>query len=99
MLAPAEASDILGISGSETGEWQGQTVDATTLLVKFTYGGDADLNGEVNGDDYFFIDSNILQSGSVFGYHVGDFDLNGEINGDDYFVVDSNILQSQSEIL
>src|SRR5687767_15527666 len=33
---------------------------------------------------YFHIDSNVLNSGSVFGYHNGDFDYNGEINGDDY---------------
>src|SRR5687767_13786151 len=44
---------------------------------------------------YFHIDSNVLNSGSVFGFHNGDFDYNGQINGDDYFILDSNILQVQ----
>ena len=68
----------------------GQAVDATSVLVKYTYGGDANLDGTLNGDDYFQIDSHSNQSGSVFGYFNGDFNLDGEINGDDYFIIDSN---------
>jgi hypothetical protein len=59
--------------------------------VKYTYSGDIDLNGEINGDDYFFIDSNVVNSGSVFGYDAGDINFDGEINGDDYFWLDSQI--------
>ena len=94
-LAVARAGDVLDISGSATTSWSGQTVDASSTLVKYTWGGDADLNGELNGDDYFYIDSHILQSGSVFGFHNGDFNYDGEINGDDYFILDSNILFAQ----
>jgi hypothetical protein len=71
-------------------------VSGDDVLVMYTWGGDADLNGELNGDDYFYIDSNILQSGVVFGFHNGDFDYNGEINGDDYFIIDSNITYAQA---
>ena len=95
-IAVAEASDVLDFSGGPTQLWSGQTVDATTVLLKYTYVGDLDLNGELNGDDYFYLDSHVLQSGSVFGYHNGDIDLNGEINGDDYFWLDSNILAAQA---
>ena len=95
MLAVGEASDVLGISGSETGMYGGESVDATTVIVKYTWSGDANLDGELNGDDYFAIDSHILQNGSVFGFGIGDFDLNGELNGDDYFLIDSNILFAQ----
>ena len=91
-LAVATAGE-LGIGGDV---WAGEPVASGDVLVMYTWGGDADLNGELNGDDYFYLDSNILQSGSVFGFHNGDFDLNGELNGDDYFILDSNILQSQS---
>jgi hypothetical protein len=76
-------------------EFAGQSVAPGAVIVAYTWGGDADMNGELNGDDYFAIDSHILQSGSVFGFQNGDFDLNGELNGDDYFVIDSNILQAQ----
>jgi hypothetical protein len=50
------------------------------------------LDGELNGDDYFNIDANVLQSGIVFGYSLGDLNYDGEINGDDYFLIDSNIV-------
>lgn len=92
-LPYAESSALFGITGSQTAKFLDRTVDSTALLVRFTYTGDADLNGTVNGDDYWAIDSNVLQSGSVFGYQNGDFDYNGEINGDDYFFIDSNITQ------
>ena len=90
-LADGDA-DELGYAG---GTFGGVSVSSGDTLVMYTWGGDADLNGELNGDDYFFLDSNILLNGSVFGFHNGDFDYNGEINGDDYFVLDSNILQAQ----
>ena len=40
------------------------------MLVMYTWGGDPDLNGDLNGGDYFYLDANILQSGSVFGFHA-----------------------------
>lgn len=46
-LAIAEATDILGIAGSETALWNGQTVDATTVIVKYTYGGDTNFDGRL----------------------------------------------------
>ena len=95
MFALGEASDVLGISGSETATYGSETLDATSVIVKYTWSGDANLDGELNGDDYFAIDSHVLQSGSVFGFANGDFDLNGEINGDDYFLLDSTILFAQ----
>jgi hypothetical protein len=98
-LGIAEASDVLGLGAAQTDVWNGQTVNGNCVLVKYTYQGDADLNGELNGDDYFHIDSNILQSGVVFGFHNGDFNLDGEINGDDYFALDANIIASQGNPL
>ena len=84
-----------GETGYAGGTFGGISVSATDVLVKYTWGGDADLNGELNGDDYFYLDSHVLQSGAVFGFHIGDFDYNGELNGDDYFILDSNILFAQ----
>ncbi len=89
-LAMASAGD-LGVDS-----FDGESVDAGAVLVKYTWGGDADLNGELNGDDYFYIDSNIINNGSVFGFHNGDFDLNGTLDGDDYFIIDANITYAQA---
>ncbi|HYO11208.1 MAG TPA: PEP-CTERM sorting domain-containing protein [Tepidisphaeraceae bacterium] len=89
-VAIAEASDVLGLSGAQTAAWSGQTVDASSVLLKYTWAGDADLNGKINGDDYFRIDSNINAPGAS-GWSSGDFDYNGRIDGDDYFLIDSNM--------
>ncbi len=90
-LAIAEASDALGLSGAQTAGFDGQSVDATALLIKFTYVGDANLDGMINGDDYFQIDSAFPQQ--AHGYLSGDFNYDGLINGDDYFLIDSNFPQ------
>jgi hypothetical protein len=51
-LAIGEASDALFISGTETALWNGQTVDATSVLVKYTYAGDLTFDGVVDAADY-----------------------------------------------
>jgi len=93
-LAVGEA-DELGYAG---GTFGGVSVVAGDTIVFYTWGGDADLNGELNGDDYFYIDSNILanQAGANnASFHNGDVNYDGVIDGDDYFVLDSNILYAQ----
>jgi hypothetical protein len=93
-LGYGEASDLLHLTGGQTATFAGQTVDATSVLVRYTRTGDADLNGWIDADDYFAIDSNYNKSGTVIGYDKGDFDYNGLINGDDYFWIDANALAS-----
>ena len=66
----------------------GQSVSATDTLVMFTYGGDANLDGAITGDDYFQIDSGF--PAGAHGWFNGDFNYDGSITGDDYFVIDSN---------
>src|SRR5207302_6033615 len=63
-------------------------------IVAYTYGGDANLDGKLNGDDYFYLDQGFGSQTTVtplHGWHNGDFDYNGLINGDDYFILDANI--------
>jgi hypothetical protein len=93
-LGVGEAANVLSIEGEQTSAWRDQTVDASCLLVKFTYAGDTNLDGELSGDDYFPLDANVLNSGVVFGYATGDINFDGLINGDDYFALDSNILSA-----
>ena len=58
------------------------------MLVKYTYIGDANLDGIINGDDYFAIDAGYAAQST--GYAHGDFDYNGRIDADDYFAIDSH---------
>jgi len=95
-LGVASASDVLQIGGASTGTWNGETVDGTDTLIKYTYAGDANLDGRINADDYFQIDSNY--AGGASTYFDGDFNYDGIVNGDDYFLIDQNF-QSQTDTL
>ncbi len=89
-IGVASAADVLSYGGGQTAMFAGETVDATAILFKYTYAGDLDLNGKIDGDDYFVADQNYPQSGSVFGYAKGDIDFNGRIDADDFFQIDAN---------
>src|SRR4029434_6440287 len=52
------------------------------------YGGDANLDGKINVDDYGRIDFNINLGTS--GWYNGDFNYDGKINVDDYGIIDFN---------
>jgi hypothetical protein len=66
----------------------GEAVPASSVLVKYTYYGDADLNGKVDADDYFRIDSNYGKNNPVKKWVDGDFNYDDQINGDDYMLID-----------
>jgi hypothetical protein len=92
-LGVADASTVFGISGAQTHLFGSETVDATSVLVKYTYGGDANLDGKINVDDYTKIDFNVSLAST--GWLSGDFNYDGKINVDDYTLIDFNVgLQS-----
>ena len=73
-----------------TGTSAGQTITGTDTLVMYTYGGDANLDGKINVDDYIKIDSGI--AAGLKGWSNGDFNYDGKVNIDDYTtVIDANI--------
>ena len=85
-------------SGPIYTEFNGVAVTENDILVKYTYFGDADLNGVVDGTDYFLID-NAFSAGTVDGGWLnGDFDYNGAVDGTDYFLID-NAFSAQGEPL
>jgi hypothetical protein len=94
----AEAGEALGIAGTETAVFSGQTVDATAVLVKYTWGGDANLDGKIDIDDYGQIDFNVGAPSPVRSWFWGDFNLDGKIDIDDYGIIDFNVSE-QDEIL
>jgi len=68
----------------------GQTVSNTDLLIKYTWQGDANLDGVVNADDYSLIDTAFITQ--EMGYYHGDFNYDNVINADDYFLIDNAFL-------
>jgi hypothetical protein len=88
-LGAADASDVLDLTAPATATWNGQDVDSTSVLVKFTYAGDANLDGHVDIADYGRIDSAVRVA--FTGWSNGDFNLDGKIDIADYGIIDSNI--------
>lgn len=58
------------------------------LLIKYTYYGDANLDGKVDGSDYSLIDNGYLHH--LTGWYNGDFNYDGIVNGSDYALIDNS---------
>jgi hypothetical protein len=93
-LGISESAETFNLTAAQTASFSGETVDATAVLIKFSYTGDADLDGRLTTNDYFVIDAGFLNA-SRFWIH-GDFDFNCHVNGDDYFWIDSNYADQTS---
>ncbi|MGE5609813.1 MAG: ELWxxDGT repeat protein [Bacillota bacterium] len=65
----------------------GQSVNENDIVVKYTWNGDVNLDGVVDGDDYFSVDSGFISRAE--GYCNGDLNFDGVVDGDDYFLIDS----------
>ena len=67
--------------------FEGRTVALNDTLVRYTYMGDADLDGEVTSTDYSLIDSGFASN--LAGWLNGDFDYSGGIDSTDYALIDN----------
>ena len=85
----ALASDVRPATATSTDIWAGQTITGTDTLVMYTYGGDANLDGKINVDDYGKIDFAVALG--IAGWANGDFNYDGKINVDDYGIIDFNV--------
>jgi alpha-L-arabinofuranosidase len=68
----------------------------TDVLVKYTYYGDANLDGVVNADDYTAINNGF--SNHLTGWANGDFNYDGNVDGTDFTIID-NAFNSQGASL
>jgi hypothetical protein len=91
-VAVAEASDVLRISGTQTASFQGQTVDATAVLVRVTKLGDTNLNGVVDFGDFQRLERGFNRPGGT--WFTGDFNLDGLVNHADFLALYHNYGQS-----
>ena len=70
--------------------------NASNVLVKFTYYGDTNLDGQIDGSDYSRLDNGNLNA--LTGWFNGDFNYDGVIDGSDYTLID-NAFNSQTASL
>ena len=90
-IGVGKVSEVRSVTDTQTTIFAGQTVLGANVIAMVTWGGDANLDGKINIDDYGRIDGNVGQSGTVFGWSKGDFNYDGKINIDDYGIIDGNI--------
>jgi hypothetical protein len=78
---------LVGVS-----DWSGRTISGNAIVGKYTYFGDVNFDGQVTGDDYTVIDSNLNTTPPVgFEWLSGDANLDTLVSGDDYTTIDSNL--------
>ncbi len=69
--------------------FNGIPIDATTIIGKYTFFGDGNLDGKVTGDDYVTVDANLGRTNAQWIH--GDFNFSGTVTGDDYVAIDANL--------
>lgn len=82
-LGTLRGSEYIPVSGST---FDGETILTNYVLIKYTYFGDVDFNGQVDGSDYNTIDFGFL-SGRT-GWANGDVNYSSQIDGTDYNSID-----------
>jgi autotransporter-associated beta strand protein len=89
----AGTSPLYGTSGGIASTFGGATPVDGDILVKYTYYGDTNLSGVVDGNDYSRIDSTYLSEQSthsnISGWYNGDFNYDGVVDGSDYTLMDN----------
>jgi alpha-L-arabinofuranosidase len=68
--------------------FDGTAPPSTAVLIKYTYYGDANLDGKVDGTDYGRLDNGFLFVRT--GWFNGDFNYDGLLNGSDYTLLDNS---------
>ena len=75
--------------------FNGQTVQATDTLVKYTWVGDANLDGKITAEDYLLLDRGYVRGES--GWAMGDFNYDGVIDYLDYAAIDNAALNGGAD--
>ncbi len=71
---------------------------SNSVLVKYTWFGDCNLDGVVDSSDYALIDTGFTSSGTLDGWVFGDLNYDSVIDGSDYALIDTGFI-SQSGVL
>jgi T5SS/PEP-CTERM-associated repeat protein len=85
------AVGYLDTSAFSITSFMGQTVDTTSLLFRYTFTGDANLDGQVNSADFTRLSQNFNQSGK--DWWDGDANFDGKVNALDFNLLASNFGQ------
>jgi hypothetical protein len=84
-------------AGSNPNLFDGTAPGAGDVLVKYTYYGDGNLDGKVDGSDYSLIDNGFVRHST--GWLNGDFNYDGSVNGSDYTLIDNSFNTQSTSLL
>ena len=84
--AATDGSPLWG-AGTGLGLFDGVDTTAADVLVKYTYYGDANLDGATNAADYTRLDAGFVLHQT--GWLNGDFNYDGAVDGSDYALTDN----------
>ena len=87
-IGVSNGAAVLFLAPGQTATWAGQTVTDTSTLAMYTYAGDMNFDGLVDGGDYGIIDNFFATPGSN-GYANGDLNYDGVIDAGDYGIIDN----------
>src|SRR5688572_23073550 len=68
--------------------FNGINLDTGTIVGKYTFFGDANLDGKVSSDGYVAVDVGV---GTGDSWVQGDFNFSGTVTSDDYVAIDANL--------
>ncbi len=68
--------------------FDGQPASLNDVILKYTYYGDANLDGVVDSSDLTRLDNGF--NGDLTGWQNGEFDYSGSLNGSDYTILDNS---------
>jgi hypothetical protein len=80
---------VIDNGGLGLSTFAGQPVTANAILLKYTYYGDVDLNGQVHADDLTVFANNFGRATGAFQTN-GDIDFEGDVDPDDLTVFANN---------
>ncbi len=80
---------LYGTGATIFATFNGAAPSLDDVLVKYTYYGDANLDGAVDGSDYTKIDVGFNSSNALTGWLNGDFNYDGKVDGADYTLIDN----------
>ncbi|MDB5326497.1 MAG: putative Ig proteinputative calcium-binding proteinFG-GAP repeat protein, partial [Phycisphaerales bacterium] len=95
-LGYMEAADYKAIYGASA-TFDGETIDSTAVLVKYTLYGDADFNRTVDFNDFLKLQNGF--GGTNGSFAQGDFDYNGVTDFNDFLILQNNFNQTLAAAL
>jgi autotransporter-associated beta strand protein len=88
---------LYGSATGSLGLFDGLNPSVSDVLIKYTYYGDTNLSGLVDGSDYSRVDTtygneafvNGVATNPISGWYNGDFNYDGVVDGSDYTLMDN----------